>query len=338
MHINILAIESSCDDTSAAVMQDTKVLSNVIAGQDVHFSYGGVVPELASRAHQQHIIPVVDTAIVSSGLQKTDIDAVAYTNGPGLLGSLMVGTSFAKAFALAINIPLIEVDHLDAHIMAHFIAGQHPSPPEFPFLCLTVSGGHTQITVVKDHLHHTIIGKTIDDAAGEAFDKAAKILGLGYPGGPIIDKLAKKGNKHKFLFSEPKIAGLDFSYSGLKTSFLYHIRDNIKKDPDYITNNINSLVASIQETIINILIHKVTLAAKKTGITTIALAGGVSANSALRERILEEGEKNKWKVFIPNIEYTTDNAAMIGITGYYKYKAKLFSSLDATPYTRSSSK
>ncbi|NQT78258.1 MAG: tRNA (adenosine(37)-N6)-threonylcarbamoyltransferase complex transferase subunit TsaD [Bacteroidetes bacterium] len=337
MSILILGIESSCDETSAAIIQDTKILANIIAGQEVHRNYGGVVPELASRAHQQNIIPVVDQAIKQANIQKNQLDAVAFTRGPGLLGSLLVGTSFAKAFSLAMNIPIIEVDHLKAHILAHFIKKDETQAiPEFPFLCLTVSGGHTQIVRIDDPYTFSTLGQTIDDAAGEAFDKAAKIMGLPYPGGPVIDKLATTGNAEKFSFPEPKVPGLDYSFSGLKTSFLYFIRDALKKDANFIEKEKANLAASIQRTIIEILMKKLNMAVKETGIRNIALAGGVSANSELRKALQKAGNNNSWKVFIPEIEFTTDNAAMIAIAAYYKYLEKDFCSQDVTPYARSS--
>jgi N6-L-threonylcarbamoyladenine synthase len=336
----ILGIESSCDDTSAAVLENNKVLANIIAGQDVHKRYGGVVPELASRAHQQNIIPVVDAALKAAGITKDQLSAVAFTRGPGLLGSLLVGTSFAKAFTLGLNIPLIEVDHLQAHILSHFIQNTDGNKklPSLPFLCLTVSGGHTQIVFVKDQQDMEIIGKTIDDAAGEAFDKAAKIMGLPYPGGPVIDKMAKEGDPNKFTFPKPRIKDLDFSFSGLKTSFLYFVRDRLKENPDFIDQNKNDLAASIQKTIVEILMEKLAKAAKITGVKDIAIAGGVSANSLVRSRLTEEGEKRGWNVFIPDFQFTTDNAAMIAITGYYKYLAKDFAGQDVVPYARSLAK
>ncbi len=333
----ILGIESSCDDTSAAVIENSKVLANIIAGQDVHKRYGGVVPELASRAHQQNIIPVVDAALKTAGISKNQLSAVAFTRGPGLLGSLLVGTSFAKAFTLGLNIPLIEVDHLQAHILSHFIqnADENKKMPSLPFLCLTVSGGHTQIVLVKDFMDMEIIGKTIDDAAGEAFDKAAKIMGLPYPGGPVIDKLAKEGDPDKFPFPKPRIKELDFSFSGLKTSFLYFVRDRLKENPDFIDQNKADLAASIQKTIVEILMEKLAKAAKATGVKDIAIAGGVSANSLVRRRLIEEGKKRDWNVFIPDFQFTTDNAAMIAIVGYYKYLANDFAGQDVVPYARS---
>ncbi len=336
MSTTILGIESSCDDTSAAVIKDGYILSNYIANQDVHRAYGGVVPELASRAHQQNIIPVVDQALKTAGVCKEEVSAVAFTRGPGLLGSLLVGTSFAKSFALAMDIPLVEVNHLQAHILVHFIKQfeKEKKQPEFPFLCLLVSGGHTQIVVVKDYLDMEIIGQTIDDAAGEAFDKCAKVIGLPYPGGPVIDKNAKQGNKEAFTFNKPKIKDLDYSFSGLKTSFLYFIRDEMKKNADFVKNNMNDLCASIQYTIINILMEKLELASKQTGIKQIALAGGVSANSGLRNALIEKAKKNGWETYIPEFKFTTDNAAMIAITGYYKYLNKDFTTQDIAPVAR----
>jgi len=336
MSTTILGIESSCDDTSAAVIKDGYILSNYIANQDVHRAYGGVVPELASRAHQQNIIPVVDQALKTAGVRKEEVSAVAFTRGPGLLGSLLVGTSFAKSFALAMDIPLVEVNHLQAHILVHFIKQfeKEKKQPEFPFLCLLVSGGHTQIVVVKDYLDMEIIGQTIDDAAGEAFDKCAKVIGLPYPGGPVIDKNAKQGNKEAFTFNKPKIKDLDYSFSGLKTSFLYFIRDEMKKNADFVKNNMNDLCASIQNTIIDILMEKLELASKQTGIKQIALAGGVSANSGLRNVLIEKAKKNGWETYIPEFKFTTDNAAMIAITGYYKYLNKDFTTQDIAPVAR----
>ncbi len=333
----ILGIESSCDDTAAAVLENNKILANVIANQDVHRKYGGVVPELASRAHQQQIIPVVDTALKKAGIEKQQLTAVAFTRGPGLLGSLLVGTSFAKSFALSLNISLIEVDHMQAHILAHFIQTDESfkDSPDFPFLCLTISGGHTQIVKVNNYREMTIIGKTIDDAAGEAFDKAAKILGLPYPGGPEIDKLAKEGDAGKFAFPKPKMPEFDYSFSGLKTSFLYFIRDELKKNPDFIKQNTNDLCASIQKVIIDILMDKLILASKQTGIMEIAIAGGVSANSEMRSRLFESGRENGWKVYIPELQFTTDNAAMIAIAGYYKYLNNEFTDQRVVPYARS---
>jgi N6-L-threonylcarbamoyladenine synthase len=334
--IVILGIESSCDDTSASVIRNQLMLSNEVAGQAVHMAYGGVVPELASRAHQQNIIPVVDLAVKKAGISIAEIDAVAFTRGPGLLGSLLVGTSFAKAFALARNIPLLEVNHLQGHVLAHFIREQENKQhePKFPFLCLLVSGGNSQIIVVRDHLDMEVIGQTIDDAAGEAFDKCAKVMGLPYPGGPLIDKLAKDGNPKAFAFSKPRIPGLDYSFSGLKTSFLYLLRDEVAKDENFIDKHKADLCASLQQTIIDILLSKLQQAAIQTGIHEIAVAGGVSANSGLRTALLEMAAKQGWKMYIPPFKFTTDNAAMIAITGYYKYLKGEFASLDAVPFSR----
>jgi len=335
MDTYILGIESSCDDTSAAVLKNNKILANVIANQDVHKFYGGVVPELASRAHQQNIIPVVHRALDIAKINKNQLHAVAFTNGPGLLGSLLVGASFAKSFSMALGIPLIEVNHMHAHILAHFIQDdQQPESPQFPFLCLTVSGGHTQIVVMHDHFNMELIGQTIDDAAGETFDKAAKIMGIPYPGGPLIDKMAREGNAHAFKFPHPNIAGLDFSFSGLKTSILYFLRDRLKEDPDFIEKHKNDLCASIQYTIVEILMNKLRKAAKETGISQVAIAGGVSANSGLRQAMLNEQQASGWKVFIPKFEYSTDNAAMIAITGYYKYLKGDYASQSTIPFTR----
>ena len=336
MSVTILGIESSCDDTSASVLKDRYLLSNFIANQEVHKTYGGVVPELASRAHQQNIIPVVDTALKKAGVKKEEVDAVAFTRGPGLLGSLLVGTSFAKAFALARNIPLIEVNHLQAHILVHFIREMEKkdSSPGFPFLCLLVSGGHTQLVIVRDYLQMEVVGQTIDDAAGEAFDKCAKVIGLPYPGGPVIDKLAKEGDAEKFRFSKPRIAGLDYSFSGLKTSFLYKVRDEIKADKDFVSQNKAHLSASLQKTIVDILLEKLIEASKQTGIKQIAIAGGVSANSGLRNGLEKTAKKMNWKLFIPEFRFTTDNAAMIAITGYYKYLEGEFTGQDIAPLAR----
>lgn len=335
----ILGIESSCDDTSAAICGDTKILANVIANQEVHRNFGGVVPELASRAHQQNIIPVVDAALRQANVNKNMINAIAFTRGPGLLGSLLVGTSFAKAMAQALSIPLIEVDHLQAHVLAHFIErpGIEKVLPSFPFLCLTVSGGHTQIVRVRSHSDMEIIGYTIDDAAGEAFDKAAKIMGLPYPGGPVIDNLAKDGNPKAFSFSEPRIPELNFSFSGLKTSFLYFLRDQLRNDEKFIEKHKPDLCASIQFAIVNSLIKKLKMAAIKTGISDIAISGGVSANSFLQESIKTAGEELGWRVFIPEFSFTTDNAAMIAVAGYFKYCIKDFAAQDIVPYSRSGS-
>lgn len=333
--IIILGIESSCDDTSAAVFCNNKKLTNIIAGQEVHKSFGGVVPELASRAHQQNIIPVVDQAIQQAGVSADEIDAVAFTRGPGLLGSLLVGTSFAKAFALGRGIPLLEINHMRAHILAHFIEEPDAKPlPEFPFLCLTVSGGHTQIVKVTSHFGMEVLGETIDDAAGEAFDKVAKIMGLPYPGGPLIDKAAKVGDPTAFKFTASKVDGYNFSFSGLKTNFLYFVRNKVQENPDFITENMNDLSASVQATIIEMLMKKLKLAAKETGINTIAIAGGVSANSGLRNALESSGKELGWDVRIPRFEYCTDNAAMIAVAGYYKYLAGDFASLDAAPDAR----
>jgi N6-L-threonylcarbamoyladenine synthase len=333
----ILGIESSCDDTSAAVLENNNILANIIANQDVHRKFGGVVPELASRAHQQNIIPVVDTALKTAGIAKEQLNAIAFTRGPGLLGSLLVGTSFSKSLALGLGIPLVEIDHLQAHILAHFIQNSEGTKktPSFPFLCLTISGGHTQIVLVKDYLETKVIGKTIDDAAGEAFDKAAKILGLGYPGGPVIDQLAKNGNPKKFLFPKPKIAELDFSFSGLKTSFLYFIRDELKKNPEFIQQNLADLCASIQHTIVEVLMDKMVDASQLTGIKEIAIAGGVSANSVVRTRLSETGSAFNWNVYIPEFQYSTDNAAMIAMAGYFKYLKRQFADQHSVPYARS---
>jgi N6-L-threonylcarbamoyladenine synthase len=336
MALTILAIESSCDDTSVAVVQDGYVLSNLIANQSVHMSYGGVVPELASRAHQANIVPVTQQALHVAEIKTGDINAVAFTRGPGLLGSLLVGTSFAKGFAVAENIPLIEVNHLHAHVMAHFILEKDKPAriPELPFLCLLVSGGHTRIIVMKNHFEMEVIGNTIDDAAGEAFDKCGKVMGFTYPAGPQIDKLANEGNKNAFSFSKPFVKGLDFSFSGLKTNFLYFLRDKLKDDPQFIDNNRADLCASLQNTIVNILISKLIKASTETGITEIGIAGGVSANSGLRNSIKEEAEKRKWNLFIPQFSYTTDNAAMIGISGYYKFLNGEFTSHEVVPLAR----
>lgn len=334
--IFILGIESSCDDTSAAVIRNETILSNVVAGQKVHEAYGGVVPELASRAHQQNIIPVVDVALKQAGISKDALAAVAFTRGPGLLGSLLVGTSFAKGFALARKIPLIDVNHLQAHVLALFIREQGVTKrfPSFPFLCLLVSGGNSQIILVKDPLHMEVIGQTIDDAAGEAFDKCAKVMGLPYPGGPYIDRLAKEGDPLRFEFAKPRIQGLDYSFSGLKTSFLYFLRDQLKENPDFIRQNQTDLAASLQKTIIDILLQKLVKAAKKSRIREIAIAGGVSANSGLRNAIQEEAANRNWNVYIPKFEFTMDNAAMIAIAGYYKYLNGEFTSQSVVPYSR----
>ncbi len=332
----ILGIESSCDDTSAAVMRGSVMLSNIIAGQNVHIRYGGVIPELASRAHQQNIVPVVDAALKDAGVTPDQLDAIAFTRGPGLLGSLLVGVSFAKGLALAHDIPLVEVNHLQGHILSHFIdlPGREVPHPEFPFLCLLVSGGHTQLVVVRAPLEMEIVGSTIDDAAGEAFDKCAKVMGLPYPGGPVIDRLAKEGDAGRFEFAKPRVGELDYSFSGLKTSFLYFLRDEIAKNPDFIEENEADLCASLQKAIIDTLMYKLVKAAKEYKIKDIAAAGGVSANSGLRGAIEAEGRKRGWRVFLPELKFTTDNAAMIAITGCYEYLAGRFSDLGATPAAR----
>jgi len=330
----ILGIESSCDDTSAAVICGTRILSNIIAGQKIHAEFGGVVPELASRAHQQNIIPVVDTALKRAGINKEQISAVAYTNGPGLLGSLLVGSSFAKGLAMSLHIPLIEVDHLQAHVLANFLDTEENKPkPEFPFLCLTVSGGHTLLLMVHDYFQMEVLGRTIDDAAGEAFDKAAKILGLSYPGGPVIDKLAQQRNPQRFSFSIAKLPDLDFSFSGLKTSFLYFVRDNLKQNPRFIEENLNDLAASIQFHIIKSLTEKMEKALKKHKCNNFALSGGVAANSELRKRMLELAEKYNLRVTIPPLALTTDNAAMIACYGYFKFLREEYSDLKVMPYS-----
>ncbi len=326
----ILGIESSCDDTSASICIDGVISSNIIANQLVHQNYGGVVPELASRVHQQNIVPAVQEAISQAKIHKNDIDAVAFTRGPGLLGSLLVGTSFAKAFALANKLPLIEVNHMQAHILAHFIDNK----PAFPFVCLTVSGGHTQIVLVRNHFDMEIVGQTTDDAAGEAFDKTAKILGLPYPGGPLIDKYAKEGNPNAFKFPEPQIPGLDFSFSGLKTSIMYFVRDKVKADPDFLKTNMNDICASVQERIVTILLNKVKKAAAEYKISRIAIAGGVSANSGLRNGLNSTAAELGWEVFIPQFQYCTDNAGMIAIAGYYKYLKQDFVGQDVAPLAR----
>ena len=327
----ILAIESSCDDTSASICADGVILSNVIANQTIHQAYGGVVPELASRVHQQNIVPAVQQALLAAKVSKNDVTAVAFTRGPGLLGSLLVGVSFAKAFALAKNLPLIEVNHMQAHVLAHFIGDPKPS---FPFLCLTVSGGHTQIVLVKDYFDMQVIGQTTDDAAGEAMDKTSKILGLPYPGGPLIDKHARSGNPDAYKFPEPQIPGLDFSFSGLKTSILYFIQNNVKLNPNFIEENLNDICASVEKRIATILLNKLKRAADEYGIKDIALAGGVSANTGLREGLLAMGNKNGWNCFIPKLEYCTDNAAMIAIAGYHKYLKGEFVGQDVVPLAR----
>ncbi len=315
----ILGIESSCDDTSAAVICNGKVLSNVVANQEVHAQYGGVVPELASRAHQQNIVPVVQNALDKAGITKDDLSAIAFTRGPGLMGSLLVGTSFAKSLALGLNIPLIDVNHMQAHILAHFIIEEGSKIPPFPFICLTISGGHTQIVKITNHFEMEVLGETIDDAVGEAYDKSAKLLGLPYPGGPLVDKYAQKGNPKAFKFTQPKVGDLEFSFSGLKTQILYFIQKNTKENPKFIEENIYDICASIQYTIIEILMKKIKNAVKQTGISDVAIAGGVSANSEIRKRLGLAEKHWKWNTYIPKFEYTTDNAAMIAITGYLKY-------------------
>ena len=327
----ILAIESSCDETSASVITNGKVLNNIIATQAVHQKYGGVVPELASRAHQQNIVAVVDEALQKSGLNKTDLDAVAFTRGPGLMGALLVGVSFAKGLALALDIPLIEVNHMQAHVLAHFIG---PSQPSFPFLCLTVSGGHTQIVLVKDYLDMEVIGQTQDDAVGEAFDKAAKVMGLPYPGGPLIDQYAQQGNANAYKFSQTSMPGLDFSFSGIKTQFLYFLRDEKLKNPNFVEENVADISASLQQHLVNMLLTRLIQASEQTGIRDIAIAGGVSANSGLRNSLKAVGEKKGWRIFIPAFEYCTDNAGMIAMAAHYKFLKGEFSALDVTPLAR----
>lgn len=329
--MNILAIESSCDETSAAILRDGKVLSNLIATQKVHEQYGGVVPEMASRAHMQNIVPVVDVALKNAGIEKTDIDAVAFTQAPGLIGSLLVGACFAKAYAQSLNVPLIAVHHMQAHVLAHFI--EDPKP-QFPFLCLTVSGGHTQIVLCKDHLDMEILGQTIDDAAGEAFDKTAKMLGLPYPGGPLVDKYAQQGDPHKFTFPIPDMKAYDFSFSGIKTSILYFLKEQKKTNPNFIEENINDICASVQYTIIKTLMKKLEKAADDLNINHIGIAGGVSANSGLRKALQQTGEQKGWNTYIPKFEYCTDNAAMIAITAYHKYLKGQFTDLSITPTPR----
>ncbi len=334
--ITILGIESSCDDTSAAIIRDGVICSNMIANQAIHEKYGGVVPELASRAHQQNIIPVVHEVLDQANVRKEDLSAVAFTRGPGLLGSLLVGTSFAKGFASALNVPLIEVNHLQAHVLAHFIKedANDTNQPSFPFLCLLVSGGNSQIVLVKSYSDMEIIGQTIDDAAGEAFDKCAKVMGLGYPGGPIVDKLAKQGNAERFAFSKPNVTGYDYSFSGLKTSFLYFLRHALKEDADFIEHHKEDLCASLQKTIIEILMNKLYRAANDLNISEVAVAGGVSANSGLRQAFEDYSRKYGWKIHIPKFSYTTDNAAMIAITGYFKYLDGAFCGHEVAPYAR----
>ena len=332
----VLGIESSCDDTSAAIIRDGYLLSNVIASQDVHKAYGGVVPELASRAHELNIVPVVSEALSRAGVKASELTAVAFTRGPGLLGSLLVGTSFAKAMGVALDIPIIMVNHLQGHILADFILqeGKEPHRPEFPYLCLLVSGGNSQIVRVDDPLHFEILGQTIDDAVGEAFDKCSKMMGLGYPGGPVIDRLAKQGDPERFKFAKPHVPGLDYSFSGIKTSLLYFVRDELRKDPEFMEKNKEDICASFQKALIDILLDKLIKAAKQTGIREITIGGGVSANSGLRSRIEEEGRRRGWNIYLPEFRFTTDNAAMIAIAGYYHYLAGERTSLDVAPVSR----
>ena len=330
----ILGIESSCDDTSAAVIYNGRVLSNIVANQEIHAKYGGVVPELASRAHQQHIVPVVQQAIEQAGITKEDLHAISFTRGPGLMGSLLVGTSFAKSLALGLDIPLIDVNHMQGHILAHFIKEENTEMPPFPFVCLTISGGHTQIVRVTDYFTFEVLGETIDDAVGEAFDKSAKILGLPYPGGPLVDKYAQLGNPKKFSFTKPKVGDLNFSFSGLKTGILYFIQRNLKENPKFIEENLHDICASIQHTIVEILMEKLKNTVKKTGIKHIAIAGGVSANSEIRKRLQLAQKHWGWTTYIPKFEYTTDNAAMIAITGYLKYKSKIYADISVKAQAR----
>lgn len=334
--IYILGIESSCDDTSAAVLRNGVLLSNVTASQDVHRAYGGVVPELASRAHQQNVVPVVDQALKRAGVTREQLSAIAFTRGPGLMGSLLVGVSFAKGLARSLEIPLIDVNHLQGHVMAHFIkeSDDDCTAPPFPFVCLLVSGGNSQIVKVNAYNNMEVLGQTIDDAAGEAIDKCSKVMGLGYPGGPIIDRLARKGNPLEYKFSEPNIAGLDYSFSGLKTSFLYSLRDWVKEDPDFVEHHKEDLAASLEHTIVNILMKKLRIAVKHTGIKHVALAGGVSANNGLRNAFREHAKRYGWTIYIPKFSYTTDNAAMIGITGYYKFLDRDFCSIDKPAFSK----
>lgn len=335
MSVTIIGIESSCDDTSAAVIRDGLLLSNVIASQKVHEEYGGVVPELASRAHQQNIVPVVDTAIKRAGITKNDLDAIAFTRGPGLIGSLLVGTSFAKGMSLGLNIPIVEVNHLHGHVLSHFVKrNADDKVPTYPYLCLLISGGNSQLILVKSYNEMEILGKTIDDAAGEAFDKCAKVMGLPYPGGPHIDRLAAEGDPDRFAFAKPHIPGLDYSFSGLKTSFLYTIRDAVKVDPYFVEKNKADLAASLQKTIIDILINKLKKAVKQTGVKTVAIGGGVSANSGVRAAVADFCDKNGLEAFIPEKVFTTDNAAMVAIAGYYKYLEGEFCCYDAVPFAR----
>jgi putative glycoprotease GCP len=332
----ILGIESSCDDTSAAVLVGHKLLSNVIASQAVHTAYGGVVPELASRAHEQNIVPVVSEAIRRAGITAQDLDAIAFTRGPGLLGSLLVGTNFAKGLSLSLGIPMVEVNHLHAHVLAHFIEeeGEEHQSPEFPFLCLLVSGGNSQVILVRSASDMEIIGQTIDDAAGEAFDKCAKVMGLGYPGGPVVNRLANEGNPKAFAFSKPNVPGYDYSFSGLKTSFLYTLRDELEKNPNFIEERKTDLCASLQATVIDILMKKLRQAAKDLGIRQVAVAGGVSANTGLRDAFHDHARRYGWKVFIPKFAYTTDNAAMVAMNGYFSFIDGKRTELDAVPFAR----
>ncbi|MDC1403640.1 tRNA (adenosine(37)-N6)-threonylcarbamoyltransferase complex transferase subunit TsaD [Crocinitomicaceae bacterium] len=332
--IYILGIESSCDDTSASILKNSSILSNVIAGQKIHEEYGGVVPELASRAHQKNLIPVIDSAIKKAGITLDDVNGIAFTRGPGLMGSLVVGTSFAKALSLAKNIPMMDVNHMQGHVLAHFIDVEGKEKPKFPFLCLTVSGGHTQIVLVKDYLEMEVIGSTIDDAAGEAFDKSAKLLGFPYPGGPLIDKWAKEGNPDAFSFSEPNMEGYNFSFSGLKTAIMYFLKKETKNNPEFIEENKVDLCASIQRTIVSILLKKITLAAKDLKIAQIAIAGGVSANSGLRSAMMELGNEEHWDIFIPKFEYCTDNAAMIAIAGKFMLEKGLMAGQEISAKAR----
>lgn len=333
-NIYILGIESSCDDTAAAVLCNGRILSNIVASQEIHEKYGGVVPELASRAHQKNIVPVIHLALEEAGITKQDLSAIAFTRGPGLLGSLLVGTSFAKSLALGLQIPLLDINHMQAHILAHFIEEEHQEKPQFPFLALTISGGHTQIVKVTDHFEMEVIGETLDDAVGEAFDKSAKILGLPYPGGPLIDKNAQKGNPKAFHFPKPKVGDLNFSFSGFKTSVLYFVQKEVQKNPAFVQENLQDLCASIQYTIINILMDKLKKAVKETGITRIAIAGGVSANSGIRNSLQQAEKTHGWKTFIPKFEYTTDNAAMIAIAGYYKFLKQDFADMSIAATAR----
>ena len=335
MSVTVLGIESSCDDTSAAVIRDGVLLSNVIASQDVHAEYDGVVPELASRAHQQNIVPVVDTALKRAGIDKHDLSAIAFTRGPGLLGSLHIGTSFAKGLSLGLRVPIVDVNHLHGHVLSHFIRREETDVvPEYPFLCLLVSGGNSQLILVRNYNDMEILGRTIDDAAGEAFDKCAKVMGLPYPGGPHIDRLAAEGDASKFKFAKPHIPGLDYSFSGLKTSFLYTLRDNVKLDPDFIEKNLADLAASLQHTIIDILMDKLDKAVKQTGVRTVAIGGGVSANSGVRDAVAAYCQRRGLTAFIPPRLFTTDNAAMVAIAGYYKYIDRIFCRYDQVPYAR----